>query len=153
MHACLTCFHALVCHILCRARHVYRNASSTHTHTTRDATAHRPVCVTAMPQLGASCVRASFVGGTISGGACRHLLPRVHPLSPPRRCVRAISGHQTLTRTRMPSRVVMSCGQLSSISATAVRPHLGRRRWLTLRLHDHVREVTRADCTPLLQFL
>ena len=63
-----------------------------------------------------SCVRPSFVGETISGGSCRHLLPRFHPRSPPRRRVVATSGHQTPTRTRMPSRVDMACGQLSSTS-------------------------------------
>ena len=75
-----------------------------------------------------SCVRPSFVGETISGGSCRHLLPRVHPHSPPCRRVVATSGHQTPTRTRMPSRVVMACGQLSStsdcLSSTSRAPSL-----------------------------
>ena len=120
---------------------MYRNASSTHTRTdTRRDRAQASVRGCDAAAWRVVCVRI-FVGGTISGGSCRHLLPRVHPRSPPRRCVGAIAGHQTPSRTRMPSRVVMACGQLSP-PAIAFRPHLGRRRWLTLRLYPRRRPVS-----------
>ena len=57
MFSCSSLPHSFVECATCTVTH------RAHTRTrTRSATAHRPVCVAAMPRLGVSCVRASFVG-------------------------------------------------------------------------------------------